>query len=124
MDERILELRQAVLETAIPYQHARAVHAEATHAEATIEEIKQTARDCISTGVQHGAALMDLRDYLFAETLQGVENNEVVRLHKSIQILESEAQAYERMLIQVQPRYVLMPGIPAVPVISWFLDAR
>jgi hypothetical protein len=99
MDERILELRQAVLETAKLYQHARAVHAEATNSEPITEEMKQTARDCISAGVRHGAALMNFRDYLFVETLRGVENDEVVRLQKSIQMLEREAKAYERVLI-------------------------
>jgi hypothetical protein len=99
MVDRLSELRQAVQETAKPFQRAQAAHAEAINSEQISEETKQTARSCISAGVQYGAALMDLRDYLFVETFYDIDNDEVGRVQNSIHLLESETQAYEQVLI-------------------------
>ena len=99
MDERLLELRQTVLETGEQYQHAQAAYANATNPEQITEEMKQTARDCISAGTQYGAALMELREYVYDVTVQGVENDEAERVQKVIDLLEKETQGYERVLI-------------------------
>jgi hypothetical protein len=99
MDDRLSGLRQAVHETAIPFQRARAAYAEAINSEQISEKAKQIARICISAGMQYGAALMDLRDYLFVETFYDIDNDEVGRVQNSIHSLESENQAYERVLI-------------------------
>jgi hypothetical protein len=42
---------------------------------------------------------MELGDYLYGVTLQGVENDEVERVQNSIHSLEKETQGYERVLI-------------------------
>src|SRR5262245_47157166 len=99
MDERLLELRQAVLETGELYQHAQAVHADVMNPEQITEEMKRTARDCISAGEQYGAALMELINYVYDVTVQGVGNDEAERVQKVIDLLEKETQAYERVLI-------------------------
>jgi hypothetical protein len=42
MDERLLELRQTVLETGEHYQHAQAAHANAMNPDQVTEEMKRT----------------------------------------------------------------------------------
>jgi hypothetical protein len=51
MDDRLSGLRQAVYETAIPFQRARAAHAEAISSEQISEEAKQIASEMMKSDV-------------------------------------------------------------------------
>jgi hypothetical protein len=85
-------IQQDVYHAAAKYHGAMAEYAAALHPDTGSQRLKEEADKCISAGEQYGARLQALLDYVLTIGASEVDEQEIQRIRKLIELLDLEME--------------------------------